>query len=380
MTRFVLIGGGPDERRVVLFQAALAGLGLTPAFVVPYADLLNGHICLNDIVRAGDVVRLESPGKSTAARRALLQAGANLVGYGAPCFTVNPAAPDWEPTRLDPSWQWYRGLTHLMRLVEAQLPPTVAMMNPPAGILTMFDKAQTAERLTAASIPTPPLLAAELQGYDELLALMEAHATPRVFVKLRYGSSGSGIVAYRTDGTHHAATTTVALERVQGELRFYNTRRLRQLTDPREIATLINGLAPYNLIVQRWIPKAGIEGHTCDVRLLMIQGQPAHRLLRLSRSPITNLHLLNQRGDVALLQSRMTPSAWAALEASARRAASLFADSLYIGLDLIITPDLRRHFVLELNAFGDLLPTLLWQGHDSYKAEIRAVLQAGVKP
>ena len=52
-----------------------------------------------------------------------------------------------------------------------------------------------------------------------------------------------------------------------------------------------------------------------------------------------------------------------------------FPGSLHGGLDLLIAPDFRRHALLEVNAFGDLLPDLLWEGEDTYTAQVRAALR-----
>ena len=48
------------------------------------------------------------------------------------------------------------------------------------------------------------------------------------FVKLAHGSSASGVVAYRTDGTRHEALTTVEMAHQGGELRLYNSRLIRR--------------------------------------------------------------------------------------------------------------------------------------------------------
>src|SRR5262249_35561860 len=45
----------PGSRRVALFQGALAGLGLPPACVVPWIDLLAGNVRLEDSVRPGSI-------------------------------------------------------------------------------------------------------------------------------------------------------------------------------------------------------------------------------------------------------------------------------------------------------------------------------------
>ena len=55
------------------------------------------------------------------------------------------------------------------------------------------------------------------------------------------------------------------------------------------------------------------------------------------------------------------------------RVAELFPRSLYFGIDLMFTPSFRHHAVLEVNAYGDLLPGVLDGGDNTYEAEIRAL-------
>ena len=72
----IVLIGSPADSRVVRFQECLADLSLPPARLVSYVDLLSGEQHLADVARAGDIVRVESPGKSFEANRALLLAGA----------------------------------------------------------------------------------------------------------------------------------------------------------------------------------------------------------------------------------------------------------------------------------------------------------------
>ena len=55
-------------------------------------------------------------------------------------------------------------------------------------------------------------------------------------------------------------------------------------------------------------------------------------------------------------------------------AAAVFPNSLYCGIDLLVYPDLQRHSIIEINAFGDLIPGTIYQGMDTYSSEIKAVL------
>ncbi len=51
-----------------------------------------------------------------------------------------------------------------------------------------------------------------------------------------------------------------------------------------------------------------------------------------------------------------------------------FPTSHYAGVDLLFTPSYRHHAVLEINAFGDLLPGILCDGLDTYEAELSALV------
>ena len=156
------------------------------------------------------------------------------------------------------------------------------------------------------------------------------------------------------------------------ELLLYNSRRIRVYQDIEEIAELVDALCRHRVHVEEWLPKAGFEGRTFDLRVVVIAGRARHTVVRLSRSPMTNLHLLNARGDADALRARIGHGVWEAAMNTCEGAMASFKDSLYGGVDLLFTPDLKRHAVLEVNAFGDLLPDILHEGLDTYTAEIKA--------
>jgi hypothetical protein len=376
MPGFVIVGN-PESRRVTLFQAALQGLGLPPARIVPWADLIANHADLGGVVRAGDVVRIESPGKEFAVERALIALGADEPDdsrYDRVSRATAEQLSFDKGAMLYPR-QWFLGLRAALARVAQQLAacPPHRLMAAPEDILAMFDKRSCHARLLAAGVPVPRALGA-IHGFDELLAAMEQGRCQRVFVKLAHGSSASGVVAYQTAGGQHHATTTVEAVGSDGGLRLYNSRRLRTSTDPREIAVIVDALCRHGVHVEQWLPKAGISGRTFDLRVVVIAGQARHTVVRLSRGPMTNLHLLNTRGELSPVIARMGPAAWEATRRSCEAAMAAFPASLYAGIDLLIASDFRRHAILELNAFGDLLPDLLWDGDDTYTSEIRSTL------
>ncbi len=124
-----------------------------------------------------------------------------------------------------------------------------------------------------------------------------------------------------------------------------------------------------------WLPKLILDQHgNIDVRVVVIGGQARHWVVRQSRSPLTNLHLGNRRGNSEQFLRRLGHDGWQRLTQICEQSMRAFSKSLYAGIDLLVMPDLARHAVLEVNAFGDLLPHVLDQGLDTYSAEVAAVI------
>jgi hypothetical protein len=380
--RFVVVGN-PEGRRVALFQAALARRGLPPATVLSWADLLAGRDSLERVVRPGDVMRIESPGQNFEVEKAFLALGADIPEEGPTRVGRAEAVRlTFDKGRILFPRQGYLGFREMVRRLERQRAacPDHVLMNQPGDIEIMFDKCRCQELFARHGLPVPRGLG-QVRSYEELRERMKETGRRRVFVKLAHGSSASGVVAYETAGPRGQAFTTVEMVRHHGGPHLYNSRRVRRYQDPRDIATLIDALCRERVQVEEWVPKAGLKGQTFDLRVVVIAGQARHVVVRLSRSPMTNLHLKNQRGDLTALLARMSAEAWAAARHTCERAAAVFPGSLYAGVDLLIAADYRRHAVPEINAFGDLLPGTSCAGLDTYAAEVAAVLaRRGEKP
>lgn len=372
----LVVIGNPTGRRAELLDAAVRRRGDVAMRVVPWTELLAGRADLRGLVRGGDVVRIDSPGKDIDAERALLRYA--RPGDAAWSRTID-ALPDERGRVWWPAF-WYAGLCRALDLIAAQLaacPPHRATADP-EDIARMFDKTAALAHLRAAGVPVPQAIG-RISGFDELILRMREREWSRAFVKLVHGSSASGAIALRTsrDGKMQAYTTA-ELDRVgeDGAPRIYNTRRVRTLTSLRDVAAVVDAIAAHAAHAERWIPKAGIDGRTFDARVLVIAGRARHVVVRLSRTPMTNLHLLNDRQDESRVRARCGEAAWNAMMSSCERAAAAFPQSLHAGVDLLIAPDFKRHAVLEMNAFGDLLPGATHEGEDPYDAELAATFGA----
>jgi hypothetical protein len=380
MLNFVLIAN-PETRRVQLFQQALERCGVPPARSISYADLLAGRCDLAKFDSPDTIFRFDAPERSFEVDRGFIAAGAELEPKGRhQRISANDAAQ--LPEDLGRIWyqhQWYLGWRQCLKTWTANIQGRI--LNHPDDIIIMFDKVRCQQILSAAGIPVPPMLfdnnnpQSKIQNpKSKISQLMDDRNIDRVFIKLAHGSSASGVVAYdRRNGFERAITT---VERVVegGELRFYNSRLIRQYRDADAIADIIDFLSGESVQIETWLPKARLEGREFDVRVVVIGGKARQSVIRIGNSPMTNLHLGNDRREIADLPPGLSHPVWAEMLATCERAAACFPNTFYCGIDLLVAPNLKDHYIIEMNAFGDLLQGITWEGEDTYTTEVRMLL------
>lgn len=382
--RFVVVGD-PEGKREGFFQAALQASGLPAADLLSWPDFLAEPGRLAVALGSGPVgLRIESVGKSFPAQRALLARGAEADLGPAPVIPADAARvlPE-ERGRIRGLRQAHEGFRWALAQVDAALAaqPQARVMNPPQAIELMFDKPACHAACAAAGVSVPPSLGG-VSSYEDLRAKMRAANFKRVFVKPAHASSASGVIGLATDGRQRvAAYTSVELVEEGSQPKLYNSRTIRRYTDERQVATIVDALAPERLHVEAWIPKAKLpnaagEALACDLRCVVIGGQAQHSVVRTSKSPLTNLHLLNPRGELSAFQEWLGPSRYQELLACCEAATRAMGPTLYAGVDVCVAKGLQEYAVLEVNAFGDLLPRVEVEGRDTYAAEIAAFLEA----
>lgn len=351
----------PGSKRVRLLQAARAALGLPPARVLAWRDWLDQPDLLDAALDQPCLFKIEPPGDDPAAHLRLLHDGCRLLDR------PPSAAPDHgELLAMD---AWFAGFAAAMHRIADQLSrlPLAQVSNSPAEICLMTDKLACQRHLADHGVPTPALFGS-VTGYDHLQSLLQQQGLDRIYLKPRYGSSASGVVAYRRNRAgRQQATTTASMVCAGGTLRLFNVKRIKRYEQAADIAALIDALAAQELYAEAWLdkPRHG-DGHY-DLRAVAIAGKPAHRVARMGAQMITNLHLDNLRGDAASL---LNGADLTALETTVLQAARAFRASGVAGYDLVVNRG--QASVLEANAFGDLLPGLLWKGQDTYGAHMLA--------
>jgi glutathione synthase/RimK-type ligase-like ATP-grasp enzyme len=353
--RYVLIAN-PGTKRCETYRAELAAYWQARGTaveleVVPWAEVVprDGNL---DGLAAFDgpaIVRMESPGKDDGVTRLLLEAGAR----------DDPSEPprDWRALALPKGLLvrpglLYRGfrrvLNGLRKAFDARphLHPTAC----PLAVAEMFDKTRTCEKLVAAEVPVPEtLFLHQLTPYTIGVAASE-RGWQTAYVKLNTGSSATGIVVLHPHADPWFGVTTLA--EIDGA--FYNSRLVRRVTGP-GLTSAVQFILNEGDIVQQGIPMGQIDGQNFDVRVVCVNAKPAAVIFRLSPHPMTNLHLGGRRGDYERCRAAIPTRDWLDALDHCADAAACF-DSVIAGVDLLFERGFRRHYVLEVNAFGDFFP------------------------
>lgn len=355
----VLIGN-PDNRRTVFFCEAAASVAHMPVTVLAYEDWLQGRPL--PAIAEGSIIKIDSPGENAVVRQQLIQkhTGIPETGYesGMICNLKN----------------WYAGYCLLLDEITHQLPPDrFQYMNATEDIKCMFNKPECQQLLQANQVPVPRRLQ-QVQDYESLVAAMQQQRMPQVFIKPSHASSASGVIAFRKNGNRVQATTSVEIDNTSGSMQLFNSLKVRTYNQEADIAVIVNRVMCEGAHAEAWIPKATLNDRYFDIRVLVIAGQARHTVLRTSKGIITNLHLGNKRGSMANFESSIGKPVMNVIHQLAEQAAACFPHSLYMGIDILLAANRRDMYVLEVNAFGDLLPGLLHNNENCCEAEITAML------
>ncbi|MGW6598105.1 STM4014 family protein [Streptomyces sp. NPDC055036] len=363
----LVVVGIPGNRRVSLFQDAVRAAGLSPAREVAWRDVLDGRARFT----AGETVRIDSPGEDPEVDRLLRDMD--------------------DPTRVEGTGRWYERFTALARgLGRAASAAGADLLDDPEELAVLFDKRLCHGVLDAAGVrvpvsPTSGPAGPAVSGWDDVRALMAGAGLRRAFVKIAHGSSASGVLAVERAGPGRVRALT-SVER-DGAGRLFNSLRIHDYTGERDVAAIIDTLAPDGLHIEQWIPKAVLDGRTADLRVVVVAGRATHVVVRTSRSPMTNLHLGGKRGDLDAAREVIKASggSFATALTLSEAAADCFPGTHCVGVDLLPAPSWRRYAVGEINAFGDLLPGLTGlpgrgaEGLDTYAAQLAALPRRGTR-
>jgi glutathione synthase/RimK-type ligase-like ATP-grasp enzyme len=373
----------PESRRVEGFSIALGRSLRQRPVLIPWRWVLQRNEWPKRLENSPRFLRLESSGRNWSVEKELLAQGAQVEDEEAERQwnrlsdkAISELAHD--PGRVLPTRQWYLGwrsvLNDLSRWAK-RAGLASRWLCPPENVALMFDKMACQRAMEKSGLPMPPTLGIPC-SFDELWEMMRRAGRRRIFLKPCHGSSASGVVALEASRTELQAFSTLELVEGAEGLRMYNHREIKTWRGAGEVRRLVDAACGERCLAQVWVPKAGLFGRPFDLRVVVIRGRARNVMMRLGRGPMTNSQLLGGKGDVEVLRRRMGEEAWARMlgqcEEAMRRC---FPGSLYAGFDVLVEPNFRSTWILEVNAFGDLLPRNLHEGRGTYDWEIAESLQ-----
>lgn len=356
----ITIIGNLENRRVQFFKQAIEQKGLI-CNELSYLQVLQNPLLLEEILSKTTFLKIESCGENFQVYKYLLVLGAKQQSF---------LKLEQDKGQIQYNHYWYQGffilLTQIQQLIDKY---KIRVLNSPTDILTMFDKEKTHFLLEQYSIQKTPFLGM-ITDYYQLHSVMTQTNCSQVFIKLAHGSSASGVMAYRRNNSKESLLGSVELIRENGKIKLYNSLKIRHYTKQKDIQDIINTLAKEKLLAEKWLQKSIFDEKTIDLRMVYIDGKVEHTVVRSSEYPMTNLHLGSQRGDLEKLQKLIGDQKWYNLQNQVIQTVNCFQESKIAGVDILFTPNFKKSFIIEVNAFGDLLPNVVnKQGFTTYEEQ-----------
>lgn len=358
----IVILGPSGGRRVEAIEQAARRHGVDTVLTVNYADLARSADALAEVLSPDTWLRYESPDGDLDAFRALYGAGASISEERGYSVLHGAALQDVleTPGSLGAPAQLAFGLDALLSQAQRIARCSGARLSADSGEISLsYDKTACNKRLGDDGVSVPKALKAP-DCYDELMTQLRSIPGRRLFLKLRHGSGAAGTIALAAGPGGRMTGYTPLILAAPKDLR--STKKIRKVTDPDEMCAIVSMLLPLGIHVEPWVPKAGIAGGTCDLRHVQVRGHPPFSVLRISRHPITNLHLDAERAPADRLWQRMAPDHKADIATTTAKVLKVFPGTQMLALDVAVLNDYRRHVVLEVNAFGDHLRRMTVNG------------------
>ncbi|MCI8983752.1 MAG: hypothetical protein HFG78_15380 [Hungatella sp.] len=271
-------------------------------------------------------------------------------GPGEMLLKIDP--PVWDSCCLEDLDRLARSYEKDLKAL-AGLEKEVVFFNNPLDMARLLDKRQCKRDLEGSGIPVTRLLGEEIRDTEHLLEAMERKNMSQVFLKPVQGSGAAGAAAFRYQKkTGHMVLYTCGMEDPNTG-RLVNTKRLRRFTNRSQVLSLLERILKLDSIVERWYAKAEYQGFSYDLRAVVQRGQVDFVLARLSRGPITNLHLNNRPLRASNLG--LPGPVMEQVEELCLQTASRYRGINSMGLDILLEKGSLRPRIIELNGQGDLI-------------------------
>lgn len=278
------------------------------------------------------------------------------------------AAPIFERGLIHPNPYWYRGWCRILQNIHGFIGknPLVRPMNTTTSIQLAFHKLKCQQLLNKQGIRIPKIILPNVIHYAALIEKLQKENIHQVFIKPYHGSSASGVMAFRQANGKQILYTTIQLK---GK-KLYNNLRLQKYNSIAQIKTIINAMIPSGLMVEEWIRKKTFQEKSVDFRILVINGKAVFVVPRMSKHFITNLHLGNEKGNIKAVENNWGTALIEQAKTLAIQAVNTIGGLFYAGVDVAISTK-GQPYILEVNAFGDMLLNIYREGLTTYEYELK---------
>ncbi len=214
------------------------------------------------------------------------------------------------------------------------------------------EKAQEGKSVLEREIDWSSMESGKRWSAYELLEWMKKERVCQVFIKPVRGSGAAGVSAFRYQpSTGRMALYTCALQ--SPEYGLINTKRLRRFSVAKEIIPLLNQILALDCIVEKWYAKAEYQGFSYDLRVVIQDNRVDFVLARLSKGPITNLHLNNHPLEVDKLG--LPAAVLDSVAELCHHSMECYPGLRSAGIDVLLEKGSLKPRVIEMNAQGDLI-------------------------
>lgn len=257
----------------------------------------------------------------------------------------------------------------LMRLQQESA--SLRFLNEPRHLMALLDKRECKRTLLAAGLPVTQAVSITGKDSASLLLRMKEERVFQVFLKPVSGSGAAGVTAlrYQPSSGRMAAYTCAMPDPSASGYDLINTKQLRRFTEPAQVLPLLDALLSMDCIVERWYPKAESNGFSYDLRAVCQEGTVDFLLARLSKGPITNLHLNNH--PMAASELGLLPDVTASIEELCRNACRCYPGLKSAGIDLLLERGSLKPRIIEMNGQGDLLYQDIYEDNRIYDHQAR---------
>ncbi len=368
-TMHFIIIGDLIGRRVKAFVDCLKEMDIHNYQVISWLDVLQDISILEKNLKENTIIRIEPPEKDLEIYRLILGFSGEKGGVS----SQEIENIDFSNYQIVAPAQWYEGFTLVLEAIDKILSQNnnIYCMNHFKEAIQMMDKSRTYEILEKEvskynyKLPVRYKTPDNYEGFVD----MYGHKVFKCFIKLRYGSGGTGVIAYKNNPRlgDERIFTSLNYEIVDGNRIFYSNSKVNVYQDKTKIKELLDWVLHNGAHIEDWIPKPAYNGYFFDTRVFVLSQKVQYVISRLSKTPITNLHLKNRRvEDIDFISKDHLEN----IKLAAEDVMKVYHQSWYAGIDIISSRS-GKPYVIDVNPFGDLFHHLLGTDKNIHYLEIK---------